>query len=162
VHFDVKPTRQSVDNRRTNAVQPACRVIGASAELAASVQFGEDHLYARQTGPWFDVDRYATALVSYRYAAVRAQCDEDLLAITPKRLVDRVVDDLPQTVHQPPGIGRADVHRGPLPDCLKTLQHQQVPRLILTAFRCWAGSWHGLRVPRDRRPNGAKWRQSGL
>src|SRR4029450_5485839 len=90
VHFDVKPTRQGVDNRRTNTVQPACRIVGASAELAASVQLGEHNLDPRRTGPRFDVDRYATAPILYRDAAVSAQCDEDLLAIAPERLVDRV------------------------------------------------------------------------
>ena len=29
-----------------------------------------------------------------------------------------------------------------------------MPRLVLTAFRCWAGSWHGPRVPRGKRLNG--------
>ena len=67
-----------------------------------------------------------------------------------ERLVDRVVDNLPQAVHQPPGVGRADVHRGPFSNCLKTLQDQQVPCLVLTAFRCWAGSWHAPRVPREQ------------
>ena len=73
------------------------------------------------------------------------------LAVAAERLVDCVVDDLPQAVHQPPGVGRADASRGPFSKLLKTLQDQQMPRLVLAAFRCWAGSWHGLRVPRGKR-----------
>jgi hypothetical protein len=81
--------------------------------------------------------------------------------VAAERLIDRIVDNLPQAVHQPSGVGGADVHRRPFPDSFETLQDQQVPCLVVTAFRCWASSWHGLRVPRAMRQNGAKSRQSG-
>ena len=43
-----------------------------------------------------------------------------------ERLVHGVVDDLPQAVHQPAGVGGADVHARPLADGLEPLEDEQV------------------------------------
>jgi len=45
---------------------------------------------------------------------------------TGHELVDAVVDDLVDQVMQPSLIGAADVHAGPLPNGLHTLQHLDV------------------------------------
>ncbi len=49
-------------------------------------------------------------------------CHVDAAAEASERLVDRVVDDLPETVHEASGIGRADVHSGALAHRLETLE----------------------------------------
>ena len=143
VDLDVQPAGQGVDHRGTDAVQPAGRVVGAGAELAARVQLGEHHLHAGQAGTRFPVDRDAAALVVDRNAAIGPQCDQDLTAESAEGLVDRVVDDLPQAVHQTAGVGRPDVHGRPLPDGLQTLQHQQMSRLVVATFGSWTGGRHG-------------------
>ena len=137
-------------------MQSARGVVRAGTELAACMELGEDHLHTGKAGAGLNVYRDTAALIAYGDATIRTQCDEDLLAVTTKRLIDGIVDNLPQAVHQPPGIGGADVHRWSFPNRLQALENQQMPRLIDTAFRCGAGSWHGLRVPRTRRQTGAK------
>ena len=52
--------------------------------------------------------------------AISFKVNFDLLAMTSKGFVDRVVDDLPQTVHEATGIGRTDVHTWALADRIQT------------------------------------------
>ncbi len=56
------------------------------------------------------------------HAAVGQQRDLDAVAVAGQRLVDRVVDDLPDQVVQAALAGRADVHAGPLADRLEALE----------------------------------------
>ncbi len=44
-------------------MKPAGCVVGTGAELAASVQFCEDHFYTGQAGPWLNVHWNAAAAV---------------------------------------------------------------------------------------------------
>ncbi|GGF32570.1 hypothetical protein GCM10011519_02470 [Marmoricola endophyticus] len=46
--------------------------------------------------------------------------------MTAERLVDAVVDDLPQAVGQTAGVGRADVHARALADGLEPLEYEEV------------------------------------
>ena len=39
----------------------------------------------------------------------------------------RVVDDLPEAVHETAAVGGPDVHPGPLTDGLESFEHRQVP-----------------------------------
>jgi hypothetical protein len=91
------------------------------------VQLGEDHLDAREPRLGLDVDRDATGAVPHLDALVRPQDDIDLRPASAERLVDGVVDDLPQAVHEPAGIRRADVHAGALAHGLEALEHRQMP-----------------------------------
>jgi hypothetical protein len=50
------------------------------------------------------------------------ESDHDLIGVAAHGLVDGVVDYLVEEVMQAPGIGGTDVHPGPSPDCLKSLQ----------------------------------------
>ena len=126
VHLDVEALRQRVDDGGADAVQPAgCRV-GAVAELAAGVQLGEDHFHAGQPGLRLDVDGHAARGVAHLDAVVRVQDHVDLGAEAAERLVDAVVDDLPEAVHEAAGVGRADVHARTLPDRLKPFEHREV------------------------------------
>src|SRR4051812_11294799 len=56
--------------------------------------------------------------------------DVDVRAMTSQRLVDGVVDDLPQAVDQAARVGGPDVHARALADGLQTLQDQQVPGVV--------------------------------
>ena len=59
-------------------------------------------------------------------AAVGQQGDVDAVAVAGHRLVDGVVDDLPDEVVQAVETGRADVHAGPFADRLEALQDREV------------------------------------
>ena len=64
------------------------------------------------------------------HRAVGVQDDVDLVAVAVQFLVDRVVDDLPQTVHEATGVRGADVHAWPLAYRLQALKDLQVPRQV--------------------------------
>jgi hypothetical protein len=59
---------------------------------------------------------------------VRVQYDVDLVAVAAQRLVDRVVDDLPEAVGHAAAVGGPDVHAGALADRLQALEHGQMAR----------------------------------
>ena len=112
-------------------MQAAGRRVRAAAELAAGVELREDDLDARETGARLDVDRDAARLVADLDAAVGVEDDVDARAVPAERLVDGVVDDLPEAVHEAAGVGRADVHARALADRFESLEHLQVVGGIL-------------------------------
>ena len=123
---DVEPRGEGVDHGGADAVQATRGGVRPAAELAARVQLGEDHLDAGEPGLGLLVDRDATAVVVHLGRAVGVQDHLDARAVTAQRLVDRVVDDLPEAVHQPAGVGGADVHARALADRLEALEDEQV------------------------------------
>ena len=141
VHLDVQPGGQGVHHRGADAVQAARGRVGAAAELAAGVQLGEDDLDAGQPGLGFDVHRDAAAVVVDLHRVVRVQDDLDVVAEAGEGLVDGVVDDLPEAVHQAAGVGGADVHARALADGLEAFQHGQMPGGVI---RTWC---HGSETP---------------
>ena len=126
VHLDVQPRGQRVHHGRADAVQAAGGGVGAAAELAARVQPGHDELDAGQLGLALVVDRDAAAVVADLGGAVGVQDDLDPGAVAAERLVDRVVEDLPEAVLQPAAVGRADVHAGALAHRVQALEDRQV------------------------------------
>ena len=104
-----------------------------AAELAAGVQLGEDDLDAGEAGLRLDVDRDAACAVAHLDAAVGVQDDVDVVAVAAEGLVDRVVDDLPEAVHEPARVGRADVHAGPFAHRLEPLEHGEMAGGIVGA-----------------------------
>ena len=107
-------------------MQAAGGRVGAAAELAAGVQLGEDHLDAGEAGAGLDVDRDAAAVVLDLDRPVVVEGDVDVVAVPGERLVDGVVDDLPEAVHEAAGVGGADVHARALADRLEALEDLQV------------------------------------
>ena len=73
------------------------------------------------------------ARVAHLDAVVGVQDDLDVAAVTGERLVDGVVDDLPEAVHEAAGVGRADVHARALAHRLEALEHGEVPGRIVRA-----------------------------
>ena len=153
---DVEAGREGVDHRGADAVQSARRDVRAAAELPAGVQLGEDHLDTGQPRLGLLVDRDAAAVVVHLDGPVRVEGDLDPLRGTGERLVDPVVDDLPDAVHEPAGVGGADVHARSLADRLETLQDQEVTSVVrvvdgASLVSHGAAGWHGS--PRE----GAIW-----
>ena len=79
------------------------------------------------------VGRDAAAVVLDPDAAVGQQGDHDPVAVAGQRLVDGVVDDLPDQVVQAALTGRADVHAGALADRLEALEHLDRGGVVLDA-----------------------------
>src|SRR5699024_1311272 len=55
-----------------------------------------------------DVDRDAAPGVPHLDGVVLVEDDLDRVPVAAERLVDGVVQDLPEAVHEPPGVGRTD------------------------------------------------------
>jgi hypothetical protein len=132
VDLDVEPLGQGVDHGRADPVQTAGRRVAAAAELAARVELGEDHLDPGEAGAGLDVDRDAAAVVAHLDGAVVVQHDIDVGAVLPQRLVDGVVDDLPQAVHEAAAVGGPDVHPRSLAHRLEALEHLEVACAVAT------------------------------
>ncbi len=98
------------------------RRIGASAELAAGVQFGEHDLERRDLALLVPVDGDAPAVVVDLHRSVAVQYHLYPVAVAGRRFVDRVVDQLPQKVHETVAARSADVHPGSLPDRLEAFE----------------------------------------
>ena len=135
VDVDVHPRRQRVDDGEADTVQAAGGDVRAATELAARVQLGGDDLDAGQPGLGLLVGRDAPPVVVHLDRIVGVQGDLDAVGDAGQRLVDAVVDDLPQAVHQPAGVGRADVHARALADRLETLEDEEVCRVV--GVVCW-------------------------
>ena len=89
-----------------------------------------------QAGAGLDVDGDATGAVAHLDAAVGVQDHLDARPVAAERLVDRVVDDLPEAVHQTAAVGRPDVHARALADRLQALEDLQVVSgVVLSGLR---------------------------
>jgi hypothetical protein len=95
-------------------VEAAGHLVAASAELPAGVEDGEDDGDRRDPLDRVDVDRDAPPVVDDLDRAVVEHRDDDPVAVAGQRLVDGVVDDLPDQVVEAALTGRTDVHAGAL------------------------------------------------
>src|SRR5690606_14635964 len=130
VDLDLQALGERVDDRGADAVQAAGCRIRPAAELAARVELREDDLDAAEPRARLDVDGDAAAAIAHLDAAVRVEDDVDPRAVARDGLVDGVVDDLPQAVHEPGRAVGADVHAGPLPDRFQPLEDLEVMGVI--------------------------------
>jgi hypothetical protein len=121
-HLDLEPGREGVRHGGADAVQPAGDLVAACAELAACVQAREDEFEGRDARLPVDADRDAAAVVADRHDAVCVDLDADRRAVAGQRLVDGVVDDLPDEVVQGPLTRPADVHAWSETDGLEALE----------------------------------------
>jgi hypothetical protein len=70
-----------------------------------------------------DIHRYSTAIIGYGHRFIGMDSDSDFGAMTGQGFVDRIIDDLEHHMVQTGAVvGIADVHAGPLPDRIETLQ----------------------------------------
>ena len=126
VHVDVHPRRQRIDDREADTVEATGGDVRAAAELAAGVQLGRHDLDPGETGLGLVVGRDPPPVVVDLDRVVGVKGHLDPVGRAGERLVDPVVDDLPEAVHETAGVGGADVHSGPLADGLEALEDQQV------------------------------------
>ena len=101
VDAHVQPFGERVRHGSAHAVQPARKGIVMLIELAARMQLREYDLHAGDFGLGMDVGGDAPPVVLDGDAPVLIQADFDLVGIAVRRLVDGVVDDLPQNMMEP-------------------------------------------------------------
>ena len=148
----VEPLAERVDHRGANAVQATGRRVRAAAELATRVELGHDDLDAAQARLGLDVHGDAAAAVAHLHGVVGVEDDLDLRAVPAERLVDRVVDDFPQAVHQPARVRGADVHAGALAHRLEPLEDGEVAGGVVFGGHAVSlcGRCDAIRPPRRR------------
>src|SRR5450432_509317 len=112
-------------------MQAAGDLVAAAAELAASVQNGQDDLDGRLLLARHLVDRNTPPVVADAHPAVRLQYHRDHVAVAGEGLVDGVVDHLVDQVMETALTGRTDVHAGPLADRLETYKHLDRAGVVL-------------------------------
>ena len=135
--------RQRVDHRDADAVEAAGHLIGALLELAAGMQHRHHHVDGRHSG-LVHRHRDPSAVVGDLDTAVLQHANVDLVGVTSHRLVDGVVDDLPDQVVQSALAGGADVHTGALPDRLQTLENLDgVGTVCVVLFRFFGAATVG-------------------
>ena len=135
-----------VDDADADAVQTARHLVARAAELAAGVQHGEHHLdgaLALVRAARVGVDGDATAVVVDPAATVGLQRDVDAGAVPGHRLVDRVVDHLPDQVVQSGETGGPDVHAGALAHGIEPFEDLDVLRVVVSGRS--AAAFRGLR-----------------
>jgi hypothetical protein len=140
IHLDVEAGGQGIDHGGAHAVQTTGGGVGAAAELPAGMQLGVDDLDTVQTGARFLVHRNATTVIADLDGAVVVQHHFDVLAVAAEGLVHRVVEDLPQAVHEPTRIRGADVHARSLADGLESFEDLEVAGVI--GRGTGGGGWH--------------------
>ncbi len=126
VDLDVEPRAQGVDDRGPDPVEPAGGGVGPATELPAGVQLGVDDLDAGQPGARLGVDRHPAAVVAHLHRPVGVEEHVDAVAVAAQGLVDGVVDDLPQAVHEAAGVGGPDVHPRAFANGLQALEDLEV------------------------------------
>ena len=150
---------ERVDDGDADAVQAAGDLVAAAAELAARVQHGQRQRDGRHVLAGSGVGGDAAAVVLDPDPAVVLQGEHDPVAVAGERLVDRVVDDLPDQVVQAALAGGPDVHAGSLADRLEALEDLDGGGVVLDpegwcAGGCVGWSRRGLRRSRTPLRNG--------
>lgn len=95
------------------------------------MQLGHHDLDAAETCLGLDIHRDAAAVVPDLHRPVVVEDHLDVVAVAAQCLIDGVVDDLPEAVHQSPAVRRADIHAGALADGFEPLEDEQMPRGVV-------------------------------
>ena len=109
-HLNDDARGKRVDDRDADAVKTAGDLVTATAELTAGMKDGQNDFDRRDLLFGMLVHGNAATVVNDGDGVVFMDGDVDGCAVTGKRFVDRVVDDLVHQVMQAARAGRADVH----------------------------------------------------
>ena len=104
--------------------------VATVAKFAAGVQLRKDQLECRDALLGVDVNGDAAAIIGDRDDLVVVHDGANRRAASSQRLIDRVVDYLPEQVVQRATIGAADVHARAHAHRLKTLEHTNIGSAI--------------------------------
>ena len=96
--------------------------VGTLTEFTTGVETCENKFYGGNAKFWVNINRDAATIIRDRNRAINVNRYLDPLTIASKVLVDRVVENLKNAVVQAAFIGVADIHAGPFPNGLQTLQ----------------------------------------
>ena len=102
----------------TRDLVPALR----SSELTTSMEYRHDCLERRLSRLWVDIDRDTTSIIFDRDRSISMHIHEDMLRMSCHRLIDRVIDDLPDEMVETLFIGLTDIHSWSFSDGLESFE----------------------------------------
>ena len=126
-----EPLGEGVDHGDSHAVQSAGDLVAVLVELPSGVEVGEAHLEGGLALLVVDPRGDAPPVVQDRDGTVLVDRDADLGGEPRHDLVDSVVHDLVDHVVQSARVGGPDVHAGPLPDGLESVQRDDAVRAVV-------------------------------
>ena len=129
-HLGIEALGEGIDHRDPDAVEPAGDGVGALFELAAGMEGAEHGGQSRLLGFRVIVDRDTPPVVDDPDAAVGQESDLGAGGETGHRLIDGVVDYLPNEVMETTRPGRSDVHAGPFAHGLEALEDRDVACVV--------------------------------
>ena len=115
-------------------METARHLVSVAAELTACMQDGEYDLDSGDLFLGMLIDGDTATVVPNGDRVVFADPNLDFAAVTRKRLVDGVVDNLVHEMMEAAGAGGADVHAGTHADRFETLQNLDVLARIMTGL----------------------------
>ena len=130
IYIDLQMRREGIDNRRTDTVQTAARLVRIVVKLAARVQ-GREHDSLRCHALFMHLHRNTASIVPDGAGSVRLQRHADLGTGARQVLIDRVVHDLIDQVIQSLRSHTSYIHTRTLTDSLQPLQNRYAVRIIL-------------------------------
>ena len=133
--FDVQLLGERVDDGHTDAMETTGDLVAAAAELAAGVQLGEHDLDSGHALVGHHRDGDAAAVVGAGHRPVGMERDRDLGAEPGERLVDGVIEHLPDEVVQTTRARRADIHAWTPSNRFETLENGDVVGAVGVAQR---------------------------
>src|SRR5271165_4105564 len=118
----LQPAGQRVDHRHPHPMQAARDGVRIRVELAARVQLGHHHIH-RGDARGVHRHRNSAAIIGDLNPTILKQPHRDPRRVAGHRLVDGVVDHLPDQMVQTPLTGRADIHAGAFTDGLQPFEN---------------------------------------
>ena len=107
-----QPFRKRVGNGRAYPVQTARIFVVALPEFPAGVKLGKNKLNTRNLFFRVYIGGNPSSVIFYGRAPVAMQGDRDSTGVAVRRLVDRVIHDLPKNMMQTLNTGGTDIHTG--------------------------------------------------
>ena len=138
-NLDDEPFGNRIDALCAHAMQPARNLICTFAELAASMQVGQDQFQGRHVMLGVHVDRNPATIILYRTGSVVVHVDLDLRAIARQCLVDRIVQYLKNAMMKASFVSVSNVHVGALSNAFETFELLDFRGIITLTFRKFLG-----------------------
>ncbi|MNC19049.1 hypothetical protein D3C75_669740 [compost metagenome] len=121
---------QCIYDGNTYAVQTAGNLITAAAEFTSGMQDSHYNFKRGFLQLHILADRNTPPVINYSNTVIFMNNHLNPVAKTCQRLIDTVIDNLPDQMMQTLGAGRADVHAGTLPDRFQPFKHLNLALII--------------------------------
>ena len=133
--INLHPRGKRVYNGCTNAVKSSGIFVAVTAEFAACVQNGVDHLQRGNAHFGVDATRDTATVILYGYTVIRVKRDLNTLTAARQCFVDGVIDNFIYQMVQTACRGRPDIHTRSLTDGLQALQYLNLTFVINVLFQ---------------------------